>query len=136
MQLCTGVSKNDVGMDCPITPADRSTTSVLEAKIDKIAKILNHETKTTTILLGNYNEIIQTIIPIVKATQTNVNSVIDMQGTLEGLVKNTFDTLSKKVKKAEEEVESFNDNMVEFANDYAKTKNKVESLTNPRSTRK
>jgi predicted translin family RNA/ssDNA-binding protein len=135
MQLCTGVSKNDVGMDCPITPADRSTTSVLEA-IDKIAKILNHETKTTTILLRNYNEIIQTIIPVVKATQTNVNLVIDMQGTLEGLVKNTFDTLSKKVKKAEEEVESFNDNIVEFANDYAKTKNKVESLTNPRSIRK
>jgi hypothetical protein len=68
MQLCTGVSKNDVGMDYLITPADRSTTSVLKVKINKIAKILNHKTKTTTILLGNYNKIIQMIISVVKAT--------------------------------------------------------------------
>jgi peptidoglycan hydrolase CwlO-like protein len=59
-----------------------------------------------------------------------------MQGTLEGLVKNIFNTLSKKVKKVEEEVESFNNNIVEFANDYTKTKNKVKSLTNPRLIRK
>jgi hypothetical protein len=65
-------------MDCLITPADRSTTSVLKAKINKIAKILNYKTKTTIILLGNYNKIIQTIIPVVKATQTNVNLMINM----------------------------------------------------------